>query len=339
MATSQVAQVAIHCVDAAGTGPVLPYSSWATAATNIQDAINAASAGELVLVTNGIFSYGGKVMEGDLTNRVVLDKALTVMSVNGYAATMIQGAWDSLTTNGPGAVRCAWLTNGATLSGFTLRGGATRATGPASALSGGGATVSDGGTIANCLISNNAAAYSGGGVNGSPLSTVRNCQFLGNCAQLGGGSAGSSLYNCFLQDNSASFQGGGAYVSNTVVQCTIANCTIVGNSAIGYGGGLTCSTRLASAQGSRTASYTSTLAWDLNGQTYTSSGQLARFQTAAQLPSPWAPEISAPTRNWWMACIWRHFPLPRDGLLASRHRHQTSTAIRGATRLQSAVTR
>ena len=106
--------------------PVAPFSSWATAATNIQDAIDAATAGDFVVVTNGLYATGGRAMAGNLTNRVALTKPLAVASVNGPCATIIQGAWDPATTNGPLAVRCAWLTNGATLSGFTLRNGATQ---------------------------------------------------------------------------------------------------------------------------------------------------------------------------------------------------------------------
>ena len=128
-ATSQVAQVVIHVVDAAGANPVAPYSSWATAATNIQDAINIAAAGDIVLVTNGIYAAGGMAKAGGLTNRVALGIPMTVLSVNGYSATVIQGAWDSISTNGPGAVRCAYVADGALLIGFTLANGATLATG------------------------------------------------------------------------------------------------------------------------------------------------------------------------------------------------------------------
>ena len=54
-----------------------------------------------------------------------LDKPLTVISVNGPAVTIIDGG---STTNSPTAVRCACLTNGAVLSGFTLQHGGTRVT-------------------------------------------------------------------------------------------------------------------------------------------------------------------------------------------------------------------
>jgi hypothetical protein len=74
VATSAVVQVTIRCVDAAGSNPVLPYASWATAASTIQAAIDAAAPGDIVLVTNGIYATGGKVMSGDLLNRVAIDK-------------------------------------------------------------------------------------------------------------------------------------------------------------------------------------------------------------------------------------------------------------------------
>jgi len=105
-------------------GNVAPFTSWDTAATNIQDAIDVASTGDVVWATNGVYATGGKVMAGDLTNRVVLDKPLTVQSVNGPFKTTIQGSLDPVTsTNGPVGLRCAWVTNGASLIGFTLQSG------------------------------------------------------------------------------------------------------------------------------------------------------------------------------------------------------------------------
>lgn len=85
-----------------------PFTSWATAATDIQSAVDVSVANDAVLVTNGTYQTGGRERPGwVLTNRVVIDKAITVRSVNGPAVTIIKGAQDPLTTNGDAAVRCA----------------------------------------------------------------------------------------------------------------------------------------------------------------------------------------------------------------------------------------
>ncbi|MGH7968976.1 MAG: hypothetical protein ACREIC_09655, partial [Limisphaerales bacterium] len=65
--TSSLAVVVVHCADPNGAAPVAPYSDWSTAATNLQDAVDAAGWGEFVLATNGGYATGGRVMSGDLT--------------------------------------------------------------------------------------------------------------------------------------------------------------------------------------------------------------------------------------------------------------------------------
>src|SRR5262245_59543115 len=102
-----------------------PFIDWTSAATNIEDAIVSASAGDVIVVTNGVYSSGGKVMAGTLTNRVVIDKPITVQSINGAFVTTILGR----TARDPGPVRGAWLTNGATLSGFSILYGRTLTSG------------------------------------------------------------------------------------------------------------------------------------------------------------------------------------------------------------------
>lgn len=213
-------------VDLNSANPTPPYSDWSTAATNIQDAIDAAASGDIVLVTNGVYATGGKVMSGDLTNRVALDKPLTVVSVNGYTATVIQGQWDAATTNGPGAVRCAWLTNGATLSGFTLRNGATRGGGfiTVDLQYGGGAWLSTNAVVSNCVLTNNSALYAGGGV---VFGTVNNSFICDNTSQNGGGAYSSQLNNCTATRNHC-LSGAPPSGAGTTL-CAVRNSIVVNN--------------------------------------------------------------------------------------------------------------
>ncbi len=230
-------------VNQACTNPVPPYSSWNTAATNIQDAVDAANPGVHILVTNGVYQSGGRTVYGSLTNRLVVNKPLVVQSVNGPQATVIQGN----PGNGYTAVRCVYLTNGVTFSGFTLLNGATRAAGDTSKECSGGAIwcESTNVTVTSCvLISNTAAAYGGGAYGGN----LNNCTLAGNSAvSSGGGAYMATLSNCCLSNNIANDpnstytypRGGGAS------DCTLVNCTLIGNVAWNNSWGGT--TRLAAA--------------------------------------------------------------------------------------------
>jgi hypothetical protein len=229
--TSAVLQVTVHCVDAAGRAPEPPYSGWASAATNIQDALDVAGAGEFVLVTNGLYASGGKVMAGDLLNRVALTRPLTLASINGAATTVIEGSWDPALTNGPSAVRCAWLADGCVLSGFTLRRGATRAAGDGGTLQSGGGiwANSTNAIVADCVVATNAANSFGGGCYHGLL---RRCRVLGNRSSSGGGVCQATAFSSLILGNRAAQWGGGTYNG------TLINCTVTENACGLSGGGI-----------------------------------------------------------------------------------------------------
>jgi hypothetical protein len=243
--------------------PVYPFTSWETAATNIQDAVDAAWTGATILVSNGVYRVGTTGMDPLLANgltRVALTKGVVVRSVNGPAVTILEGE--------AGDVRCAYVGEGCVLSGFTLTkgnlGGAwceasgiltncivsgnssssagagviggilynCTLTGNVSYDSGGGAS---GSILHDSSLTNNRAQYSGGGVSGG---TLYNCMLAGNSAQVGsgGGADNSTLSNCILTGNAAQSVGGGASGS------TLYNCVLTGNSAQDTGGGVSSST-------------------------------------------------------------------------------------------------
>src|ERR1051325_6022311 len=91
-------------VNLSNTAPAAPFTSWATAATNIQDAVDAAVAGDEILVTNGVYQPRDRAVYGS-SNRVAVTKPLTLRSINGPAVTSIDGGrW------GTSPVRCVYLT-------------------------------------------------------------------------------------------------------------------------------------------------------------------------------------------------------------------------------------
>ena len=73
-------QAVTYYVDASRPDDSGAGTSWATAKQTIQSAVDLSVSGDTVLVTNGIYSTGGKVAPGyNVTNRVMIDnKTVTV---------------------------------------------------------------------------------------------------------------------------------------------------------------------------------------------------------------------------------------------------------------------
>jgi hypothetical protein len=240
--------VVTRYVSLGSTNPTPPYASWATAATNIQDAVDAAAVtGAQVMVSDGVYPGG-----------VAVTKPLNLLSVNGPEFTTINA-------HAAFGVNCVSLADGASLTGFILTngygydapgGGVSCASTNAfltnciivGNLGGGGAY---GGTLYNCTLAGNdggsggGASYStlynctlrgngGPAAGGAAYSTLYSCTLTGNSGNLAGGAASSRLYNCTLTQNSG-FNGGGAGGG-----CTLYNCTLIGNGAYRGGGAQSC---------------------------------------------------------------------------------------------------
>jgi len=211
-------------------GSVPPYTSWATAATNIQDAIDQCSVGDLVLVTNGVYSYGGRtnLYGGLVTNRVVITKSVTVQAASTNPAnTLIVGSPD-LIVGGcfSGSVRCVYIDTNCTLAGFTLTNGYTGSNTDVRGY-GGGVYMSTNSVISNCVITSCGAYYYGGGIYALTNSVIIGCSLINNIVGATNitGIGGS---------------GGGIYANNSVISnCTlVSNRALTGSSANPWGGGV-----------------------------------------------------------------------------------------------------
>jgi hypothetical protein len=209
------APAAVRYVNVNSTSPTPPYTNWATAATTIQNAVDAVTSGDEILVTNGVYQTGTRSVDGT-SNRVAVTKAVRVQSVNGPTVTSIVGSGSI------GVVRCVYLTNDAFLAGFTLTSGANQ-------FGGGVWCASSNAVVTNCLITGNSVYSSGGGAYGG---TLNNCMLAINLAyDLGGGAAESTLNHCILEGNYSYYSGAGA--SGGILN----NCILVGNMASIAGGG------------------------------------------------------------------------------------------------------
>lgn len=211
---------ATYYVDASRPDDAGAATNWITAKKSIQSAINLATTNDTVLVTNGTYAC---ISSGN--------KAITIQSVNGAEATIIDGANANTCAN----LSSSLITYDTVLRGFTLRNGY--------ASRGGGSRY---GILYNCILSSNRATDGGGG---AYYGALYNCTLINNKARdtqgsglngYGGGAYNSMLYNCLVQGNNGG-RGGGVYGQDYIdilsSYPTIYNCTVVSNTS-DYGGGV-----------------------------------------------------------------------------------------------------
>ena len=243
----------------------------------IQDAINAAVPGDVVLVANGEYKGEGNV-------NLLVDKAITIKSESGREKCKIdcEGTSRAFTFSGAAS-------SGAVLSGFTITRGNGQTHDPSrpyenwggaililnsgfvdisdctlfnnivSGFGGAIASIASSPVISHCIIENNSASSGGGGLliyKDSPdglTPLILSCSIThnpGNNPVISRGAgvyliqSSATFYNCVIASNSATNNGGAFFLTNpcspNINHCTISNNSVSG-SGNGYGGGGICS--------------------------------------------------------------------------------------------------
>lgn len=229
---------------AAGGSATVPYDTWGKAATDIQTAVDKASADLVpgttecvVLVTNGSYT---------VTSQIAIGKAISLAGFSGNPSdTIIRGGYPASTN------RCLYITGaGAVVDGFTLTNGYVDATSLPTNY-GGGVYVASNATVRNCRIVGNQAAKGagnparGGGVymaNG----LVTDCTVASNAVNQGSGAGfyldgGGTVLNSTIVSNKdigtsvSGNNGGGFYLNDGG---TVSNCFIASNTTLRLGGGV-----------------------------------------------------------------------------------------------------
>ena len=165
------------------------YQSWETAATNIEKAIAAAAAGNVIYIAKGVY---------DIAKTIVLEKDVNLVGVD--PVTMVADKGAILDGGYPARTNRIMKLKKAKLNYLTFRHGASDGTGWYSQHATGGGAICLGDTtfrINNCDFIENHATGAGGaiashGVNGSEFCT--RCRFIGNTAD-GTGAAGQHQYD------------------------------------------------------------------------------------------------------------------------------------------------
>ena len=201
----------------------------------IQDAIEAAYDGDVVIIAPDIYSGSGNV------NLNFKGKAITVQSSDPGNAGIVSGTVIDCGSlfGSRGFVFFSGETADSTVKGLTITNG-NQFMGGAIYCYNGSSPV-----IGNCVLTGNKGVF-GGAVafgNNDSRPVLANCVITGNTAMVGGGGlyfVGSSptVTNSVIAGNYAPH--GGAIYSQNPGDPVIAGCTIAGNAASNTGGGVYC---------------------------------------------------------------------------------------------------
>ena len=232
--SSLMAHAATLYVDLNNTTPATPFGSWATAATNIQMAVDATSDGDTIVIADGTYV---------ITNSITINTAITVESLNGPDAVFVDAGGSNRVFT-LGKVDC-------TLSGLAITNGFHS--------SGGGVYCPTGfwdiydldrQIVTNCVFSGNNADQGGGMYRG----IAKNCRFESNTGHMGAGAGYTQAIDCeFISNVVDGTANGGGMKEGEAIRCIFTNntsaigggmaggtaidCTFFGNKATHSGGG------------------------------------------------------------------------------------------------------
>jgi hypothetical protein len=227
-------------------------SSWATAWTDLQDALYDADSGDEIWVATGTYKPSLETNFGDPRSSTFSLKG-GVAIYGGFAATETLrtqrnpslyvtvltgdiGIAGDRSDNVYHVVTASQLSSVTILDGFTIRGGNANG---ASDTSGGGMAISGASalTLRNLIFSDNSASGGGGAIyNVGSNSALRNVKFNGNWAGAGGGMYSSmsspTLINVTFSNNTATGSGGAIAEDESDLELT--NVLFNGNSATNH---------------------------------------------------------------------------------------------------------
>ncbi|UCD64855.1 MAG: right-handed parallel beta-helix repeat-containing protein, partial [Candidatus Zixiibacteriota bacterium] len=219
----------------------------------IQEGIDAAVAGDEVVICPGIYTGNGN-RDLDYNGKAITVRGTDPEDRDVVAATIIDCQGSEAEPH-RGFKFHSSETADSVLAGLTI----TNGYGPEEyvdyyPLSRGGAILCIGSSpsVENCVLGNNSSGdYGGGMYNGQDSNpTLTNCTFSGNCASApywysgkrGGGmyniSSNPTLTNCTFSENTAGRHGGG--MCNLYSSPTLTNCMFSSNGATDYDGGGMC---------------------------------------------------------------------------------------------------
>lgn len=224
----------------------------------IQSAIEAATTGDTIEVSGGLY----------LENLSIVSKDLTIQAVDGPGSTIISGALATLGPSLRSVVNFEDVTGACRLEGFSLEGGQGGPSGGGGIVGvnasptlvdlivrgnttinnqpGAGTRIISGNgplEVVDCIFENNDGGNGTLSIEGTDEVLVRGSEFRNNVVDFGGGGgvrlsdcSDAEIRSCQFETGDVFLGGGGASVENSTAM--FRDCTFFSNGASGFGGAM-----------------------------------------------------------------------------------------------------